>query len=592
MGFAGFLGTVPEAVTQVAHAWPRLDGQRTFPKSGLHLQWWNTPAIAEALTWNRTHDVALLLRGELFPDDDASPLQRYEALGPAFVEELNGRFSGVLIDFREPRVLVFNDRYGLGPCHWHQDDQGLYFATSARALGARLQQPLTLDEQSLAETVSMGCVLDHRTLFKGIERLPPGSLWMRTGLDRPRRSTYFSPMQWRDRSTLPESVFHRRMCKVLSRRVPNYLRGPERVGVSLTGGLDGRLVMAWAQAAPDTLPCYSFSGPWRACEDARLAQRVAQACRQSHQTLTVGSELIDAFPALAAQAVVASDGLMDVSGGVEIFVNRLARQIAPVRLTGNWGSEILRGHVAFRPRTLDRRLLDPAIATRVDEAETRYQDARTGDALSFIGFKQVPWHHAVRLSLEESQLTLRSPFLDNDIVALMHRAPRTMQAQAAQATLKWVQQAAPSLASIPTDRALRLGGPAWLQQLQQWRQTFWIKAEYAMDYGMPAHWAPWLRPLGSWHPQRWVLGRHKFYHFRSWYQGPLAGHLRDTLLDSQALSRSVYTSSALRKMVEDHTAGRSNHTLDLHRAWSLELVHQHFLSGMGSVRTHGTEALP
>src|SRR5206468_9842528 len=84
----------------------------------------------------------------------------------------------------------------------------------------------------------------------------------------------------------------------------------------------------------------------------RIARKVAAACGQPHQTISVGDEFLSQFTQLAEQTVRITDGAMDVSGAAELYVNRVARQIAPVRLTGNYGSEILRRHVAFRPRLL------------------------------------------------------------------------------------------------------------------------------------------------------------------------------------------------------------------------------------------------
>lgn len=531
----------------------------------------------------------ILRQGELFEEEDPDLLQRYLAKGSSFIEQLNGRFFGLLVDLRDSSIHLFNDRYGLSPCLWHQRPEGFYFASSARALRARLTSPPRWDPTSLAETVSMGCVLDHRTLFQGIERLPPSSLWTRQGWEPLLRRQYFFASDWRDQSRLTPHVFHQQMGQVLAQRIPAYLKGPAPIGMSLTGGLDGRLVMAWSGAAPQTLSCYSFSGPYRECMDATLGRQVALTCGQSHQTMTLHPTWLASFPRLAAQAAVASDGLMDASGAVELWINRWARQVAPIRLTGNWGSEILRFHVAFRPRALPLHALQPDIADGVLDAQARYLQARQEDVLSFIAFKQLPWHHSVRLSLEESVLNVRSPFLDNDIVRLMFQAPEDDAKQATQATLNWVQLAKPALARIPTDRGVSLGGSTFQQAWRQWQQTLLIKAEYAMDYGMPSHWAAWLQGLGTWHPERWTLGRHKFYHFRAWYQGPLANELRAVLLDPRTLSRSIYQGKALERMVIDHTAGRANHTLDIHRAWSWEMVHQHLL---GDPRLHLTEELP
>jgi asparagine synthase (glutamine-hydrolysing) len=95
------------------------------------------------------------------------------------------------------------------------------------------------------------------------------------------------------------------------------------------------MIMAWANQSSRTLPCYTFGGPYRDCADVKIARRIAMVCRQSHQTIAVGTDFLAKFPTLAEEAVFISDGTMDVTGAVELYANRAARQIAPIRLTGN-----------------------------------------------------------------------------------------------------------------------------------------------------------------------------------------------------------------------------------------------------------------
>ena len=63
---------------------------------------------------------------------------------------------------------------------------------------------------------------------------------------------------------------------VFVENLPRYFNGKERVGVSLTGGLDTRIIMAWHKAEPNSLPCYTFGSMYRDNEDVKLARRVAQ----------------------------------------------------------------------------------------------------------------------------------------------------------------------------------------------------------------------------------------------------------------------------------------------------------------------------
>jgi asparagine synthase (glutamine-hydrolysing) len=264
-----------------------------------------------------------------------------------------------------------------------------------------------------------------------------------------------------------------------------------------------------------------------------------------------------------------------------VYVNRLAREISPLRITGNYGSEIVRGNVAFRPRALPPGMLEPQLDTLVQTAQAEYHAARQGSDLAFVAFKQVPWHHHARLSVEQSVLTPRSPYLDNRLVALMFRASSVMR-RCREPSLRVVSEAHAGLGALPTDRGLVAGRPSPIARLRHALREFSARAEYAYDYGMPQSLAHIDRLLAPLQPERLFLGRHKFYHFRVWYQRELAPFVRDTLLSPGASAQEWYRPGVLRGMVEAHVAGRANHTLDLHRALTLELTQRRLINAAGA----------
>ena len=47
--------------------------------------------------------------------------------------------------------------------------------------------------------------------------------------------------------------------------------------MSLTGGLDTRMIMAWQKSPPRSLPCYSFGGMFRDCQDVACGAASGQA---------------------------------------------------------------------------------------------------------------------------------------------------------------------------------------------------------------------------------------------------------------------------------------------------------------------------
>ena len=543
--------------------------------------------------WNAARTVCLILNGEEFADAETiAELRRdrpptpaaqadyivrwYEELGDAFLERLNGSFSGLLVDLRRDKVLLFNDRYGLARVYVHEAAGAVHFASEAKSLLRVLPQTRSIDALGLAEYSACGCVLQNRSLFSGIGLLPPASCWtfVRGALESKR--TYFDVRSWEQLPRLGAGEFHARLDETFTRILPKYFRGSVPIGMSLTGGLDGRMIMAASGHAPGTLACYTFGGTYRDCTDVSIARAVARVCGQAHQVIPIGPEFLAEFGELAERAVYVSDGAMDVTGSVELHANQRARAIAPIRMTGNYGSEILRSNVAFKAQALSSRLFSEDTVELGKRAARTYHEEATGRQLSLITAKQVPWHHHSRLAVEQSQLTMRSPYLDNELVALSYRAPAGAESSKAPA-LRFIDEHNPSLGRIATDRGLVHRRIPVLTTLLNLYQEFTFRAEYAYDYGMPQRLARIDHAARSLKLERLFLGRHKFYHFRVWYRDTLGPYLRDVLLDPKASTRPHVRPGSLDRLVAEHLAGTHNHTTEIHQALSIELMYRQLI---------------
>ena len=60
--------------------------------------------------------------------------------------------------------------------------------------------------------------------------------------------------------------------------------------MSLTGGLDTRMIMAWQKAEPGSLPCYTFGGNAPRMSGRRVARQVARICKQPYQVIRPGED--------------------------------------------------------------------------------------------------------------------------------------------------------------------------------------------------------------------------------------------------------------------------------------------------------------
>ena len=530
-------------------------------------------------TWNKSSTVGCLIYGDAFitsSDVQLHLIHLYEELGLVALKKLNGWFSGLLIDLERRQAILFNDRYGVGRIYVREEDCRVLFSSEAKSLLAAVPKLRELDRRSLGEWLSCGCVLEDRSLFRGVSLLPPGSAWIFSANGGLRRKSYFSPDEWENQPLLSPSEFSERFRHTFRRVLDRYTNDSQPVALSLTGGIDSRMIVACSHADGRSFPCYTFNGSYRDSVDVRIARKVASVCTQAHQIISVGDEFLAQFPTLAEETIQITDGAMDVSGAAELYVNRLARQIAPVRITGNYGSEILRRHVAFKPRALCLEMFSPDLIPHIAAAAGTYYEQADDNPLSFIAFKQLPWYHYARFSVERSQIAVRSPFLDNELVALAFQAPDEAH-EIPDLSLGLSVSANSALSRIRTDRGFSYSANRITNRLYRLLEDFLTKAEYAYDYGMP-HWLARIdRALHPFRLERLFLGRQKFCHFRTWYRHELAAYVKEVLLDPRSRSRSYVNGAQLESLVNGHVNGLRNYTVEIHKLISLELLHRALL---------------
>jgi asparagine synthase (glutamine-hydrolysing) len=493
-----------------------------------------------------------------------------------FPANLNGRFHGLLVDRKLGTATLFNDRYGMHRLYYHEGKEAFYFAAEAKAILAVRAELRRLDYRGLGELIACGCVLENRSIFDKIYVLAPGSAWTFENRRLQKKGTYFRAEQWEQQSELDPEAYYQELQQVFAKNVCRYFKSSEQIALSLTGGLDTRMMLAWQKPAPGSLPCYTFGGTYRECRDVVVARKVAQACGQTHQVIYLGKEFLERFPHYAERSVYMTDACTLVNRAADLYINERARQIAPVRMTGNYGGEVLRRVVAFKPTMPRADVFRPALLSHIRAAGATYSKLTQSHPLSFAVFQQAPWHHYGLLALEQTQVSLRSPYLDNDFVRTVYRAPRvTLTGNGI--SLRLIAEGNPSLLRIRTDRGFA-GTENWLQALAVQRfMDFTAKAEYAYDYGMPQWVARTDHLLSPLHLERLFLGRHKFAHFRIWYRDNLAEYVREMLLDSRTLSRPYLDSATVQAIVERHLSGKRNYTSEIHQLLTLELVQRLFL---------------
>jgi asparagine synthase (glutamine-hydrolysing) len=535
---------------------------------------------------NEKSDLSLFLTGEVIPDrgeiddlkklghkiqspDNSYLIHQFEERGTLLFKNLNGLFSGVLINKKQQCCYVFNDRYGMKRLFIHKGKDGFYFASRAKALLSVLPETRDFDDQGLADFITCGCTIGNRTLYKNIEIFPAGSFWVfRKGLVA-EKVNYFSREEWECQERLEPERFAIEVLDVFPEVVRQYATARTPIGISLTGGFDSRMLMACLETTPGKYPCYTFGSMYRETFDVKIAREVARECKQDHTELVLGQEFLRDFPLYLEGAVSRSDGYIGLSGAAELYLNKLARNIAPIRLTGNYGSELLRGARAFKSKLPMPGLLINEFQPLFKVAHNRFKILEKSDPFSFALFHQAPFQGYGRLSIEQSQVIQRTPFLDNVLVKLIYQRP-VGHFDGTELSTSIIERCKPDLLRILTDRG-DLGTNRYIKKkIMHLYSEALFKGEYLVNHGMPNLVAsisgrmPWVNP------EKILLGRHKFQHYRRWICNELSDYVRDCLSSNSMLQVPI-EKKYIDKMINSHIRGRGNYVDEIDKALTLVL---------------------
>ena len=563
-------------VTSMRHEPRYRCGTSEAPEIGVYAGWVAHPDSFAALQSRTSEDGAtdLVFAGECFGESADSVLRQYQRLGENHVVELNGLFSGLLLDRRRGCAFLFNDRYGMERIYVHQTADATYFASEAKALLRVLPDTRAFDDDGVAQFLTFGCPVGGRTLFRDIRLLEGGSLWtFAAGTCRKRK--YFTPTEWERQSTLSVDDFQSEFQSTFKRALPRYLASESRIGVSLTGGLDTRMIMACLPALQPPPVCYTYVGLKGQTLDARISVRVASECGFEHRLLPIGPEFLTEYGTHVDRTVFVTDGTAGPLWSHEIYLSVRALELAPVRLTGNFGSEVLRGVSTFQKSRFPQELIASDFRVRVDRAAN--EDPCGGQIrVTAAAFREIPWNLFGIMSSAKSQLTFRTPYLDNDLVALTYRAPQSVRESSASA-LGLVRQANPRLSRIATDRAVVAGGGGVGYAMKRFSAELSFKLDYMHKEAPPVGLAGFLDVLDK----LGVLGRHKWLPYRLWFRNELARYIDDALNDSSTLRLPFWNHRLLPTMARDHISGKHNHVREINAVLTLAAVDRLLVRGDG-----------
>jgi asparagine synthase (glutamine-hydrolysing) len=198
----------------------------------------NRAELAAVFRWD-----AATARGRA---DSEFVLEAYLRWGADAPARLAGTFALAAWHPRDKRLVLALDPLGARPLYLQRQAQRLMFATTLRALLLQPGVPREIDEEVLAFHVARAPTPTSRTLYRGIERVLPGHVFVATPAGS-WHERYWNPSCHRVLQLAGDADYEAAFRTELERSVATALarrRGPVAIWVS--GGLDSSAVAAVA----------------------------------------------------------------------------------------------------------------------------------------------------------------------------------------------------------------------------------------------------------------------------------------------------------------------------------------------------------
>ncbi len=502
----------------------------------------------------------LTKRGHIFRSrtDTEVIIHLYEEHGLECVRMLNGMFAFALLDLRRQpgttgsRLILARDRFGVKPLYYTIVKSTLAFASEIKAFLAIPEFIPKADAYGLAEHFTFQNTFGARTLFKNVHLLKAGHILVCE--DNGCTEHQYWDLRFTPVSGLTVQDWAAGLRERFEAAVQRQLMSDVPLGSYLSGGMDtGSISAVAARTIPDmhTFTC-GFDLPAGASEleqffdEREESHNLARLLRTNHHELTISSA--DMFPILPTIVWHLDEPRVGISYQV-YYTAQMIRRFVAVVLSGVGGDELFAGYpwryepvLRMHRETFDTAYYAQWIRFLTDDEKRDFfsesVNRELGDFSTFQSFSEIisradcdePLHRALyfdfktflngllivddKLSMAHS-VEARVPFLDNDLVDYVCRIPADLKLQ-------------PGRSKLVLREAMR---------------------------GLLPDETIYRRKQGFTPPDQ------------TWYKQPeTLRSINETLLGRRALERDYFKPAYLRKIIDDHVAGRQNNRFLI---WSL-----------------------
>ena len=508
-------------------------------------------------------------------------LAAWQRWGVECLPRLHGMFAFALYDGEARTLFLARDRLGVKPLFMAQlSDGSLAFASELKGLLAHPLLRRETDLLAIEDYLAWGHVPDHRSILKGVGKLPAGHYRLLRHGTPPGEPQRWWDVSFAERRRGSERDLEAELLHHLREAVTSRMVADVPLGAFLSGGADSSVLVAlMAEASRAPVKTCSIGFDVASADETSHVERVARLFGTDHVAREVGVDRFDAIDSLVAMF---DEPFADPSALPTWRACQLARERVTVALSGDGADEVFAGYrrQVFHRRGERLRALLPAgfrrnvlgsLGRACPEADWAPRPLRAkATLLALAGSGADAYARGLSVAPPELRSILYTPELarelgdyraEQPLVSLMSSAPARSGLDRAQYAdlMFWL----PGDILTKVDRtsmavSLEAREPLLDHRLVEFAATLPGRMRVR---GMQGKWLL-KKAMRRYLPDS-ILYRRKpgfVTPIAEWFRGPLAGEAR-AIAASAALARTGwFDPGQLSRLAEAHRTGRADHS--------------------------------
>lgn len=539
----------------------------------------------------------LISKGHTFlvNNDPEFVLHLYEEYKNDFAEkvkDLNGIFLFAIYDCNSHKLIICNDRYGFKPLYLCKRDNYLLFSSEIKAILQDKNIKREVNLEAMAEFFSFGYILGDNTLIKDIKLLPPASIFTYYN-GKSKINQYWNWNQIKKIDVIDEEQIVEELGRLWLQAVERRMQGNEKIGAFLSGGLDSRAIVS--AIYPKHLPIHAITFGKKNCDDYTIAKRVCDKLGIKHHFIEITAEewysgiektvwITEGFLNIIHQhswnAIDRMKEYVDINlngfaGDLVVGGSYLSNDFVNIKNSDNYlnkvflkmnkghigsicGKEIYDSHISDILFTSSRHSIEREIKQKIKTSE---------DSDYFFLNNRVRRFTLMGTVSAQTKLENRKPFFDNDFIEFVYSLPNEIRSNsyiynkmlikffpATFNSIPWQKTGMPICTSpiIVRGRSLYNGGKSLINRLLRKLS---------------------LSPL--------FKDNMNYTDYNNWMRDnkEIKKYIYNILLSEKSMNRGYFNNDFLKKLIENHISGKTDHAQMLGLFLTFELFNKMFIDG-------------